>query len=471
MKHNGFEKSSLVYVTNQRGLIVRIYKRTCVIAGLFLAILSGSSPAQSKPVDDALKQAQQLIEAGRYGSARDACSRAIELDSKNSEAYQMRGWIEFCLGRPNNGLINLDQAIKLNPNRYENYTTRGLLLRELSKYDESRRDLDKAIKIDPNNPIAYYLRGLSCLLQGLHIRARQDFTEAIKRGKNHTQLGFAYYWRGRTQEMQDNCKSAVEDFSIAIKLNPDTNAASKTHMNPQIIDMFSRNENRTSALGLLERGLCYSQLGEHVKAIADLTEVIKTTPKETLLYEKRGSSYLFLGQYNEAIKDFNKALLRGSESADVYFQLGLTHFCLKKYQNAAADFNAWINRTFWEDDSRSALAASLSYLSFKRTKQDASARRLSDDAAKGMAKANGWLKSVPLLLKGQIPPDKLVSMTESKPLKDRTQCRCYAALYLLSQNKPKEAQKHLNWILAQGDKRLHEYTVSAFEASQLTGPN
>jgi tetratricopeptide (TPR) repeat protein len=436
------------------------------LAALVLSVLP-TARVEAKPVDDYMKKGKQLLEAGHFPAAAADFTKAIEINPKLAEAYQLRGWILFFMGKPEQSIADLNLAVKFDPKRYDSWTARGEVLRQLAKYDDSRKDFDQAIKIDPTKPDAYYLRGLSGLLQGLHVRAQQDFTEAIKRGKNNPYLNFAYYWRGRTEEMQENYKAAIEDFTKSIRMGAPKSRFSE-HIDPDAIYMYSAGEGKSTALGLLERGLSYSQIGDHKRAIADLTEVIKSSPKETLLYEKRGNAQLALGKYQDALKDFNRALLLGTESGDVYFHLGLAHFCLKKYTNAASDLTAWFDRTFWEDDKKNPLAATMTFLSMKRTKQDARATKLANDSVKGMSKTAGWRKSVPLMLKAKVSPDQFVSQTDKASLKERTQAHCYAALYLLAESKPKEAQKHLNWIKTQGDRNLLEYTISSAESDQMS---
>lgn len=419
---------------------------------------------EAKPADDFLRKGKELLSGGHFPAAVNDFSKAIELNPKLAEAYQLRGWILFFMGKPSQALSDLDLAIKLDPNKYDSWTSRGEVLRQLAKYDESRQDFDKAIKLKPKEPSAYYLRGLSSLLQGLHVRARQDFTTAISLAPTHKYVNFAYYWRGRTNEMQEDYKAAVADYSKSISLGSPAPRLNK-HVDPDAIYMYSAGESKSTALGLLERGLSYSQLGEHTKAIEDLTKVIAASPKETLLYEKRGLSLLALGRYKDALKDFNKALLLGTESGDVYFGLAISHFCLKKFENTASDVKAWLSRTFWEDDKKNPLAVSISYTSLKRTNQDAKAKQLAVDSIKGMAKTLGWRKSFPQMLNGKITPDQFVGLTNKAPLKDRTQANCYAALYLSGERKPKEAQKFWDRIKAEGDKNVLEFSVFSAEVS------
>jgi tetratricopeptide (TPR) repeat protein len=271
-------------------------KPSISVIAIAMTIASNILPMDvlAKPADDAIATARKYFSIGNLPACVSQCTKAIEMDPKNSVAYQLRGWTFYNMGKLKESLVELDTAIKLNPNRYENLTSKGEVLRQLARYDESRKILDQAVKVDPKRPDAYYLRGLDCLLQGLHVRAKQDLTDAINRGKGNPYLGYAYYWRGRTAEMREDHKSAVVDFSESIRLNPNIEPEYIGYETAGVNSPFIKN--RKTPIGLLERGLSYSALGEHAKAIEDLTIVSKASPKETLLYEKRGNSYLALGQ-------------------------------------------------------------------------------------------------------------------------------------------------------------------------------
>ncbi len=435
-------------------------KKKLTILAALACVLELSLPADAKPCDDAVNAAKQLILIGKLQQAARVLSAGIEKDPKCSELFQLRGWCLFYLKKPYEAVKDIDKAMELDSTRYENWTTRAEILRHLAKYDESRKVLDKAIQISPARPEAYYLRGLACLLQGLQIRARKDFTSAIERGKSHRYLLYSYYWRGRTEEMQGDYRSAVADFDRSVNL--DKMAREK----PDKKDGFwllTMDQQSTKGLGVLERGFCYGILGEHEKAIADLTIVLQSKPKETLLYEKRGHSYLCLGNYSEALKDFNRALLLGTESTEVYYQLGITHFCLKKFTNAASDMNAWLERTFWNDNTKTPLATVIGYVSMKRSQQDGAAKQLVDKFAEHQVEENGWTRSISALLAARITPQKLVSLTDKLPKKEKTRAQCYAALYFLSESKTQAAVPFLKWIKEQGDRKTDEYTISMCE--------
>jgi tetratricopeptide (TPR) repeat protein len=62
------------------------------------------------------------------------------------------------------------------------------------------------------------------------------------------------------------------------------------------------------ALAYANRGVNYSEKGEHDKAIGDLDEAIKLDPRLTFAYHSRGQDYYYKRQYENAISDFIEAI-------------------------------------------------------------------------------------------------------------------------------------------------------------------
>ena len=70
------------------------------------------------------------------------------------------------------------------------------------------------------------------------------------------------------------------------------------------------------AVTISNRGLGYGGREEFDKAIADLTEAIRTMPDLPIAYVKRGEAYYELGNNDKAAADFAKAKELGYEPDD-----------------------------------------------------------------------------------------------------------------------------------------------------------
>lgn len=92
----------------------------------------------------------------------------------------------------------------------------------------------------------------------------------------------------------------------------------------------------------INRGVCYSHLGYHQKAIDDFTTVLKIEPNEESALFNRGNSLAALKRYDEALKDFNKAAdvcykARDPILAKVYFARAAINHETKQFQEAMED--------------------------------------------------------------------------------------------------------------------------------------
>ena len=56
------------------------------------------------------------------------------------------------------------------------------------------------------------------------------------------------------------------------------------------------------------RGLAYSNLGEHKKALADFNRAIKLGRRDSFVYNYRGEEYSALGKLDQAQDNFERAL-------------------------------------------------------------------------------------------------------------------------------------------------------------------
>jgi tetratricopeptide (TPR) repeat protein len=117
-------------------------------------------------------------------------------------------------------------------------------------------------------------------------------------------------------DMGDN-DNAINDFTNAIRLNPDFEAA------------------------YAYRALAYRSKGDHDRAIADFTHVIRINPHDAIGYFSRGMLYNDKGDYNRAIEDFNRALQFDPEyAAEIYYGRGIAYSMKGDRTRAAADWEA-----------------------------------------------------------------------------------------------------------------------------------
>ena len=142
----------------------------------------------------------------------------------------------------------------------------------------SKQYIDKALQINSHNAIAYYMRAR---LQDSPELAIKDYSKAIELSPQTAEY---YFWRGSAHDMNHSQTLAKNDFLRAVEI--DSNLT-----------------------------LAYSFLGIQAEAENNKQEAlryynleIKSSPEESISYERRGQLYYSMGLYNNAIQDYKVAL-------------------------------------------------------------------------------------------------------------------------------------------------------------------
>ena len=148
----------------------------------------------------------------------------------------------------------------------------GVKLEEITDVDKIITEYTQALKLDPNHASAknilasaYYIRGLTFESKGEHARAVDDYSEAIK---NEPEYPLAFKNRGRANLKVGNYDQAIKDFEKVIQFNPD---------DPQ--------PKQNLAGAYMDRGIAYDQKGDYTRAAADFEMVLKFKPDDNTARE------------------------------------------------------------------------------------------------------------------------------------------------------------------------------------------
>ncbi len=87
------------------------------------------------------------------------------------------------------------------------------------------------------------------------------------------------------------------------------------------------------------RGVAYVNLGEFDKAMSDFNQALRIDSSHADAYNNRGNAYLRKGKFNKAVSDFNQSLRVNSDNASVYYNRGIAYENTGKYDKAISDFN------------------------------------------------------------------------------------------------------------------------------------
>jgi tetratricopeptide (TPR) repeat protein len=241
-------------------------------------------------------------------------SKAIELDSGYTFAYNNRGVVYTEQGNLKAALADFSKAIELDPKYALAYYNRGIVYIDQGNLEAALADYSKAIELNPEDEDAYYNRGLVYKDQGNLEAALADFSKAIELNPQDAE---AYSNRGIVYANQGNLEAALADFSKAIELNP------------QDAEAYNN------------RGYTLAQLGTRLdQALNDLNHALELDPNNASYHDSRASVYYKLGQYPEGLSDATTAIGQGQLFS--YYTRGLIYQAQGKKVEAIADFTRFI---------------------------------------------------------------------------------------------------------------------------------
>lgn len=124
----------------------------------------------------------------------------------------------------------------------------------------------------------------------------------------------AYNSRGQAYHAMGEVEKAIEDYSVAIELNP--------------FDAFPYNN----------RGLANEGLAKTDAAISDYTRAISLDPSYFYAYNNRGIAFGQAGRFTEAMDDFTTALRINPASSSAYMNRGMALLSMERPVEAVDDF-------------------------------------------------------------------------------------------------------------------------------------
>ena len=199
---------------------------------------------------------------------------------------------------------------------------------------------------DSNKATAYFYCGVAYSAVQDFQKATEQYSEAIKLNPEYTN---AYTNRGIAGDILGQRERAIADFDRAICIDPKNYKAyngrgsSKTDLDRHeeaIADYDAAiGINPEYAEAYNNRGTAKVALGRHGEAIADYNEAIRIRPGFAEAYFNRGADKDALGRHGEAIADYDEAIRIKPGFAETYFNRGNAKANLGRYEEAIADYN------------------------------------------------------------------------------------------------------------------------------------
>lgn len=255
-------------------------------------------------------------------------NKAIELDPKNSLAYNNRGLLYDNQGDYQQALSDYNQAIELEPHNFAAITNRGVIYYRLGDYQQAIADSNQALELKPDNATAYYNRGLAYAAQDDYDQAIADYTKALT---ITPQDGDVYYNRAEAYANQGNYQQAIGDYTKLLELEPQAADAANNRG-----DVYAAQGNYQQAMAdyakavelnpnyvLSWNSLCRvnSLVGSPAKGMDACERAVELAPDEGAVHDSRGLARALTGDYPRAVEDF-KLFVEWSKQNELYEPYG-----------------------------------------------------------------------------------------------------------------------------------------------------
>ena len=170
----------------------------------------------SSSAESWFEEAKARMKKGDLITAREAVEKALEKNPGYSEAYNLRGVINFQEKKIDDAILDYQKSVDLKPSNYLGQLNLASALMEKNAWKDAVSPIDKAIQLAPDSSAGYVQRGI--IRAALHLidLSKQDFTNSIK--LNPKEIN-AYYNRGNLYFQQDKLDSAILDFEQSISIN------------------------------------------------------------------------------------------------------------------------------------------------------------------------------------------------------------------------------------------------------------
>ena len=314
-----------------------------------MLVQEDSAPRMSERelrAESAFQQGDFLLRLGQIDGAIEAYSLAVELNPRDTDAYNNRGVAYNSKGEYGFAIKDFNQAIQLNPGDAAAYNNRGTVYVDKDEVELAIKDFNHAIRRNPNEDKPYNNRGIAYHKLGEYDLAIKDFNAAIELRADDAN---AYYNRGNAYCDRGNYDRAIKDFNTAIKHEPDFAMAynnrgmvySNKHDIKRAIKDFTKaiDRNSDSFIAYNNRGNAYRDKGEADQAIKDFNTAIQLNPGLAESYNNRGGAYHDKRNYDRAIKDLSTAMDFKPDYAKAYYNRGIVYKSKGEVDRAIEDYN------------------------------------------------------------------------------------------------------------------------------------
>jgi tetratricopeptide (TPR) repeat protein len=172
-----------------------------------------------------LRLGMALDEIRETEQAKKELETAIQLDSKNAEAYIEIGRIKLRRGAVRDAVANLEKGLTLDPSISRGYLAAAEAYEQLSDISSALKYYRKASTVEPNNPEVFYRLGLAELQINGKAVSLDAFDRAVSQSEKLDPKPEWYYEalfrRGSAERARGLRAQAIASFKLYLKEAPE----------------------------------------------------------------------------------------------------------------------------------------------------------------------------------------------------------------------------------------------------------
>ena len=242
------------------------------------------------------------------------CTRAIELDPSNPEAWQARALCYLRQGDTPKAIADFNSLIEQDPENLLIRLAVASALAELDQMDEAMKQINLTIEKQPSAE-AHMLRARLWVHQEKIAEAIKDLDEAITLAPDDLR---PLLMRAQLYADEGRNALALQDVDWVLKLRPRIPAvlqlrrtilAAMGNFSDAIHDVEKQlAENPDDVALKLEQAIYLNAAEQSAKAVDIYGEVLQADPQNGAALRGRGDAYLNIGDHKKAVADYEVAV-------------------------------------------------------------------------------------------------------------------------------------------------------------------
>lgn len=263
--------------------------------------------------------------------ALEAYDKAIEINSKNHEAYYHKGLVHCRIREFDEALKDFADALVIDPENAEIWYHKGIVLSQIPNYEDAIKSYNEVIKIDPLYFVGYanerkihphvafswLYKGISLSKLGRYDEADQAYSKALEIDQENK---MAWYYKGINSGKRGYSQAALEAFRKASDI--DKNYPSARFMKLFLEALLSLNSVSSElALAAIENALnegnknSTNYRNEFSAGLKNYEDALNSA-----LPAMKGIALYRLEKYEDALRCFNEVIEHDPEDAFIWYR-------------------------------------------------------------------------------------------------------------------------------------------------------